>query len=1567
MPGPGVELYYTDDIVLASNWNLGAGVVNTAAALADPSPVLIASTQLGNSRYYVAPGAESRLYNDFTDFIYRVGGVASGAAPVLTLRAGGNLDIRGSITDGFFAFSDQTDPLYLSYQLGGGNQQIQPTFNFACGVDTDCSVIPPFDTNMLPRLPNAGESITVNFAVVSRGERAPLEPAPYSDAANSPGALGLQDGAGDPIGSAALAPRLTDGTAADSASYRFVAGARLASADPLTVAPETAASVSVSGETRYRVVGTRGQPVFTPDVGYTLNRRGNTDVPAGDIADIVPSSGADPQALTRLTFGAAPAQTRAFLRERAALFFADKPGEFQLFGPAGAPTALTASLTRLTEFLAYVDLDLPATPGMAASPGLSTRLAAGQLGYAPLTAFAPNSVNAPTQYVRSLVRTGSGSIDIAAAGDVDLRGTDQPVYRLASGGTVVQGNPRAAQVGGTSVYTAGVTASLAPRTATVAGTNLELLVDPSASADFSRPASPLTPDADGSIRVYGVLQPNLVYAEGGGDLSVRAGRDVAARRDVASEVFRSGESSVGATTQQWRVGNVGIDAPNAPVVGTTNIRINPQLFSTGVGALGGGNVDVVAGRDIRELAVVADTSVTTGSVDDPAQNSPAAVLATFGHGNVSVVTGRDLLGGQIDVASGVGAVDVGGKVASAGLLRLDGFVSTATGTVSSGAVRENLTRLRVTDAELATQARQSITIGSLAALGTRESTPVNGSGFYTAASEASFVSNGDFTLANTGFDARGQNPAALLQSVLLPASLDVASLFGDIDLLDAGPATSIQSVVLFPSPIGQLHLYAGGRLQTVTLSMDDGDPSLAPGALSGFALLPPTDSIEQSRVPRLGTRPYTFPVILPNTSDADRRLLHNPRITHAGDPDPVRIAVDGSIDRLTLATPKATRLSAGGDLVDTVFIGQNVAASDVTRITAGRDIIGTTRVAPVSVPTATGGTVTLRLPTLQGNTFALGGPGTLFVEAGRDLGPFFNSGNVAVPFGPTLSYAGGIITVGNDYNPWLGTQGAKIYAEFGVGKGANYDALRKTYVDPANVANLDGDLFAQGFDANDNRIPDRTKPIYAPALVAWLLENAPDALSQAFGAPISLTSADVLPLLNSLDAATRAQFLVDLPYLPSGGIRSSQVVIDRRVARAPTLLTPEAAATAFAVPPSPTTISGSTLIGWLAQNAPDVLRSRFNVSTTSATAAYTALTGLDTLVQRQFLLDTVYFNELSVPARPTGASFNQYARSYRAVELLFPAALGYTANDTSGVSNGGTPVLTGNLDLRLATIETQRGGDVTILGPGGRAVAGSVVATSAQAARRGEEVAGANLFQGQRRALGTGGDSTSAARIASIPLGFEGVLTLRGGGIRSFTDGDFLLNQSRLFTQAGGDITLFSSNGDLNAGQGPRTAANFPPVVLRFTPNGFSEVDTAGAVAGAGIAAFQPRPDIPAPDVILVAPVGTVDAGDAGVRAAGNVFIAAAQVANAVGISAGGSITGSGAAAAVDTTAAANANAAGAAGAAAAAAVNPQGVNGGDRTRITVDVLGFGGDPNDDPCRGDAKPRPTNCPAPTTP
>jgi hypothetical protein len=74
-------------------------------------------------------------------------------------------------------------------------------------------------------------------------------------------------------------------------------------------------------------------------------------------------------------------------------------------------------------------------------------------------------------------------------------------------------------------------------------------------------------------------------------------------------------------------------------------------------------------------------------------------------------------------------------------------------------------------------------------------------------------------------------------------------------------------------------------------------------------------------------------------------------------------------------------------------------------------------------------------------------------------------------------------------------------------------------------------------------------------------------------------------------------------------------------------------------------------------------------------------------------------------------------------------------------------VETGNLDLRLAAIETVYGGNIYLLGPGGHVLGGSTVATSAQAART--ATMAALLYSGYAN------DAPEAASIETIPRGMK--------------------------------------------------------------------------------------------------------------------------------------------------------------------------------------------------------------------
>ena len=114
---------------------------------------------------------------------------------------------------------------------------------------------------------------------------------------------------------------------------------------------------------------------------------------------------------------------------------------------------------------------------------------------------------------------------------------------------------------------------------------------------------------------------------------------------------------------------------------------------------------------------------------------------------------------------------------------------------------------------------------------------------------------------------------------------------------------------------------------------------------------------------------------------------------------------------------------------------------------------------------------------------------------------------------------------------------------------------------------------------------------------------------------------------------------------------------------------------------------------------------------------------------------------------------------------------------------------------------------------------------------------------------------------------------------------------------------------------------------------------------GAGIGTLAPIPEVPAGDVDLIAPLGTIDAGEAGIRVSGNVNIAALHVVNAANIQVQGESKGIPVTASVNTGALSSASAA-----ASTATAAAQDVMQRDRAAsrqnlpsiISVQILGYG-------------------------
>lgn len=142
-----------------------------------------------------------------------------------------------------------------------------------------------------------------------------------------------------------------------------------------------------------------------------------------------------------------------------------------------------------------------------------------------------------------------------------------------------------------------------------------------------------------------------------------------------------------------------------------------------------------------------------------------------------------------------------------------------------------------------------------------------------------------------------------------------------------------------------------------------------------------------------------------------------------------------------------------------------------------------------------------------------------------------------------------------------------------------------------------------------------------------------------------------------------------------------------------------------------------------------------------------------------------------------------------------------------------------------------------------------------------------------------------------------GVITEKGGAIRAVAEGDFQVNQSKVITQFGSDIAIWSTKGTIDAGRGSKSATSVPERIVQTDAFGNTIIEVRGVAAGSGIRAQSYDPDGPngpleAPlkgDVYLTAP--TVDAGEAGIEA-GDLLIVAPVVLNAANIQVQGASSG---------------------------------------------------------------------------
>ncbi|WP_085683942.1 MULTISPECIES: filamentous hemagglutinin family protein [unclassified Pseudomonas] len=218
------------------------------------------------------------------------------------------------------------------------------------------------------------------------------------------------------------------------------------------------------------------------------------------------------------------------------------------------------------------------------------------------------------------------------------------------------------------------------------------------------------------------------------------------------------------------------------------------------------------------------------------------------------------------------------------------------------------------------------------------------------------------------------------------------------------------------------------------------------------------------------------------------------------------------------------------------------------------------------------------------------------------------------------------------------------------------------------------------------------------------------------------------------------------------------------------------------------------------------------------------------------------------------------------------------------------------------------------------------------------------LFGGDIQMLTPGGGQVFGIEGAAPPS-TAGIITQGSGNIQLYSQGSILLGQSRIMTTFGGSILGWSAEGDINAGRGSKTTVVYTPPKRVYDTWGNVTLSPSVPSTGAGIATLNPIAEVAPGDIDLIAPLGTIDAGEAGIRVSGNVNIAALTVVNAANISVQGKATGVPVVSAVNTGAITSASSAASSATQAAEDVARQqqaATRQNQASVFTVQVLSFG-------------------------
>ena len=997
--------------------------------------------------------------------------------------------------------------------------------------------------------------------------------------------------------------------------------------------------------------------------------------------------------------------------------------------------------------------------GLASSPGTNASTSATVKGY------------------YQVIRTGSGDIDIYAGRSVKLLNQFATIY---TAGTRIP-TP-------TTIWTAG---------------------------DFVLPK----PSLLGSyIDPLGAIQETTPYAVqyslGGGDVTIKAQEDI-----KHQTVTRAGEVSDDSERQlpmNWLYRRGYVDpstglfgASKYGEIASTTWWVDFSNFFEGVGALGGGNVTLIAGHDIKNVDAAIPTNARM-----PKGTPDASQLLELGGGNLSVRAGHDINGGVYYVERGNGTLSAGNSIlTNSTRIPSAAAVSSADGVDAATSNSWLPTTLFLGKGNFDVSAVSDLLMGPVAnvfLLPEGYSNTYWYKSYFSTYAPSDVVSvsslTGNVTLresaTTTSYTSTSGGTTAVpileawLDNVLrfsstsasnyqpwlrldesdvvpfttaaslMPGTLLVAAYSGDIN--------AVGSINLSPSPTGTLDLLAAASINglarngvsvvngqnitdwgTSSINLSDANPNALPGVASPYAYQELMGTTPSARATVSGFLNAVLDVFFAESGSTEgaqgslqtRQALHASGVLHANDNVPVHVyAGSGDISGFTLYSSKATQIVAGNDITDIAFYLQNARAGDVSIVSAGRDIIA------FDAASAARQIISNAKATNQLNDsdiYPLSGDIHISGPGTLEVLAGRNLDLGSTDTNPTLAsdLGLGITSIGNARNPYLPFEGADIIAAAGIGSSAGL-----------NQSEL-------GFEK----------------LITQFLNPA-----------------------------------------TSGGYAS--------------LYLPE---------------MRSTLQTYL----------QTDLSSANDDQLWTAFGELTKSQQDMVALSlfyTILRDEAHTYNDPSSPGY-QYKLGYAAIAALFPGE-GWQGN----ISFNSREIKTKN-GISSTTSDGQTvytRGNISILAPGGAITVGAA-------------------------------DTTGLALE-------QGIITEHGGQISSFSKQSLNIgNSSRIFTMRGGDIIIWSTLGDIAAGAASKTVKSAPPSRVMFDPQSADvKTDLGGLATGGGIGVLATVTGVAPGNIYPIAPNGTVDAGDAGISATGNIYIAAMQVLNAGNVQSGGVTVGTPSAAA---------------------------------------------------------------------